>query len=123
MTRPSCSYHYTVLSLREIAAQRDRSRSTISRKPRHNAATRSGCFEYRATTAQWHADLRAKRPRVGKPAANDALRDYVRERFAGLVTAPDGMLTSGPSFPGLGGGTAVERTGAGPAHGARSRSR
>src|SRR2546429_3180107 len=45
-------------------------RSTISRELRRNAATRSGKLEYRATTAQWHADRRARRPKTAKLAAN-----------------------------------------------------
>jgi IS30 family transposase len=88
--------------VREIASQLGRSPSTISRELRRNAATRGGSFEYRATTAQWHADLRAKRPKVAKLAANDALRDYVQERLAGLVTAPDGTAIRGPAVPWVG---------------------
>jgi len=88
--------------VREIASQLGRSPSTISRELRRNAATRSGSFEYRATTAQWHADLRAKRPKVAKLAANDALRDYVQERLAGMVTAPDGTAIRGPAVPWVG---------------------
>lgn len=49
----------------EIARQLERAVSTISRELRRNAATRSGGLEYRATTAQWHADRSARRP---KPA-------------------------------------------------------
>src|SRR5437660_1707500 len=48
-------------SVREIARSIGRSPSTISRELRRNAATRSRGCEYRATTAQWHADRRAKR--------------------------------------------------------------
>ena len=88
--------------VREIASQLGRSPSTISRELRRNAATRGGSFEYRATTAQWHADLRAKRPKVAKLAANDALRDYVQERLAGMVTAPDGTAIRGPAVPWVG---------------------
>jgi IS30 family transposase len=36
---------------------------------RRNAATRGGRLDYRATTAQWHADRRAWRPKVAKLAA------------------------------------------------------
>jgi IS30 family transposase len=50
------------LGVREIATRLARSPSTISRELRRNAATRGGYAEYRATTAQWHADRRAKRP-------------------------------------------------------------
>ena len=88
--------------VREIATQLDRSPSTISRELRRNAATRGGSFEYRATTAQWHADLRAKRPKVAKLAAHDALRDYVQERLAGLVTASGGIVIRGPSVSWVG---------------------
>jgi IS30 family transposase len=88
--------------VRETASQLGRSPSTISRELRRNAATRSGSFEYLATTAQWHADRRAKRPKVAKLAANDALREYVQERLAGMVTAPDGMVIRGPAVPWVG---------------------
>jgi IS30 family transposase len=82
--------------VREIARRVGRSASTISRELRRNAATRGGLLEYRATTAQWHADRRARRSKVAKLAANDALRQYVQDRLAGVVTAPDGMMVPGP---------------------------
>ena len=85
--------------VREIASQLDRSPSTVSRELRRDAATRGGSFAYRATTAPWHAERRARRPKVAKLTANDALREYVEERLAGLVTAPDGTTISGPSVP------------------------
>lgn len=44
--------------VRAIARLLGRSASTISRELRRNAATRSGSFDYRAHTAQWHADRR-----------------------------------------------------------------
>ena len=34
-----------------------------------------GRLEYRATTAQWHADRRVRRPKPTKLATNDALRN------------------------------------------------
>lgn len=80
----------------EIASELGRSPSTISRELRRNAATHNGDLEYRATTAQWHADRRAKRPKVAKLAANDVLRYYVQERLAGMVTKPDGTALRGP---------------------------
>jgi IS30 family transposase len=82
--------------VREIASRLDRSPSTISRELRRNAATRSGGFEYRATTAQWHADLRAKRPKPAKLVVNTELRDYVQERLSGAVQRPDGVGVVGP---------------------------
>jgi IS30 family transposase len=79
-----------------IARQLGRAPSTISRELRRNAATRSGDFVYRATTAQWHADRRAKRPKIAKLAANDELRHYVQERLGGLIATPDGAVVVGP---------------------------
>jgi IS30 family transposase len=82
--------------VREIARRVGRSPSTISRELRRNAATRGGDLEYRATTAQWHADRRAKRPKVAKLAANDVLRQYVQDRLGGMIAAPDGAAVPGP---------------------------
>lgn len=83
-------------SVREIARRLGRSPSTISRELRRNAATRGGNLEYRATAAQWHADRRAKRPKVAKLVENDALREYVQDRLAGTITTPDGREVKGP---------------------------
>jgi hypothetical protein len=63
--------------VREIAKRIGRSPSTISHELIRNAATRSGYVEYRATTAQWHAERRAKRPKYAKLATNESLRKYV----------------------------------------------
>src|SRR5512135_2416890 len=82
--------------VREIARSLSRSPSTISRELRRNAATRSGGCEYRATTAQWHADRRAKRPKAAKLAVNEQLRDYVQDRLAGEVERPNGSTVAGP---------------------------
>ena len=60
--------HAQDCGVREIARRVSRSPSTISRELLRNAATRGGSFRYRATTAQWHADRRAKRPKVAKLA-------------------------------------------------------
>jgi IS30 family transposase len=81
--------------VREIARRLERSSSTISRELRRNAATRSGGFEYRASTAQWHAERKAKRPKVAKLAANQALRQYVQERLASTIVVGTGE-TVGP---------------------------
>ena len=48
--------------VREIARRLERAASTISRELRRNAATRRGGLDYRATTAQWHAERSARRP-------------------------------------------------------------
>jgi len=71
--------------MREVARRLGRSPSTISRELRRNAATRGGRLDYRATTAQWHADGRARRPKPAKLAVNDQLRRYVQDRLAGVV--------------------------------------
>jgi transposase, IS30 family len=83
--------------VREIARRVGRSPSTISRELRGNAATRSGGFEYRATTAQWHADRRAQRPKPAKLASNPWLREYVQQRLSGVIVAPGGAPVSGPA--------------------------
>jgi transposase, IS30 family len=88
--------------VREIARRLGRSPSTISRELRRNAATRSGGFVYRATTAQWHADLRARRPKPAKLAVNLELRAYVQERLAGVVQRPDGVAVRGPDVAWIG---------------------
>ena len=88
--------------VREIARQLGRSPSTISRELRRNAATRGGCMEYRATTAQWHADGRARRPKIAKLAANDPLRNYVQDRLAGVIATPDGTAVPGPDVRWIG---------------------
>ena len=88
--------------VREIARSLGRSPSTISRELRRNAATRGGTLEYRATTAQWHAERRAKRPKTAKLAANDDLRRYVQDRLAGEVERPDGSAVAGPEVRWIG---------------------
>ena len=82
---------------REIARQTNRSPSTISRELRRNAATRTDSSGYRAINAQWHADRRAKRPKVAKLAANEPLRAYVEDRLSGQIIRPDGTAVPGPT--------------------------
>jgi len=83
--------------VREIARQLKRSPSTISRELRRNAATRTDSSGYRASNAQWHANRRAKRPKVAKLAANEPLRAYVEDRLSGQITRPDGTAVPGPT--------------------------
>ncbi len=96
--------------VREIAEAIGRSPSTISRELRRNASTRSGGFEYRATTAQWHAERNAKRPKAAKLCMNDKLRVYVQARLSGTVTNSDGDPV-GPEVPwnGRGFGRGMDR--------------
>jgi IS30 family transposase len=88
--------HAQHAGVRAIAGRLGRSPSTVSRELRRNASTRSYAVEYRATTAQWHAERRASRPKVSKLAANEALREYVQDRLAGTITRPDGEPVPGP---------------------------
>ena len=85
--------------VREIAKQLGRAPSTISRELRRNAATRGGKLEYRASVAQWKADLVARRPKQAKLAGNARLREYVQDRLLGVIRAPDGTVLPGPRIP------------------------
>lgn len=82
--------------VREVARQLGRAASTISRELRRNAATRGGGLEYRATTAQWHAERAARRPKTAKLAANEKLHGYVQDRLSGLVATAEGRVLRGP---------------------------
>jgi len=82
--------------VRHISRTLNRAPSTISRELRRNAATRGGNLNYRATTAQWHAERSARRPKTAKLAVNAALRGYVQDRLAGLIARPDGATIEGP---------------------------
>ena len=88
--------------VREIARQLGRSPSTISRELGRNAATRGGGLEYRATTAQWHAEMRARRPKPAQLAVNPELRRYVQDRLSGAVQRPDGITVDGPQVKWIG---------------------
>jgi IS30 family transposase len=83
--------------VREVARQVGRSPLTISRELRRNAATRGGKLEYRASIAQWKAELMARRPKTAKLAAGERLREYVQERLSGQVRRPDGTAVPGPA--------------------------
>jgi IS30 family transposase len=83
--------------VRSIARELRRHPSTISRELRRNAATRCGKLEYRASVAQWKAELVAQRPKTAKLVANKRLHDYVQERLSGQVCRPDGTPVAGPA--------------------------
>jgi IS30 family transposase len=87
------------LGVREVARRLGRAASTISRELRRNAATRHGNLDYRATTAQWHAERAARRPKRAKLATNPVLRTYVQDRLAGAVVASGGAALLGPTVP------------------------
>jgi IS30 family transposase len=84
---------------REIGRRIGRDASTISRELRRNAATRATNPGYRATTAQWKAEIAAKRPKEAKLVTNPRLREYVQDRLAGNVRRPDGTIVPGPTPP------------------------
>ncbi|MBB4956566.1 transposase-like protein [Micromonospora polyrhachis] len=84
------------LGVRAIARRLGRDPSTISRELRRNAATRGGKLDYRASVAQWKAELLARRPKVAKLVTNERLREYVQERLSGKVRRPDGTAVPGP---------------------------
>ena len=83
--------------VRAIARRVGRSPSTISRELRRNVATRNGKLEYRASVAQWKAELMARRPKTAKLVADERLREYVQERLSGQVRRPDGTAVPGPA--------------------------
>ena len=85
--------------VREIARRLGRAGSTISRELRRNAATRGGDLAYQASTAQWHAERAARRPKPARLALNAALRTYVQDRLAGAVATPGGTAVAGPVVP------------------------
>ena len=108
--------------IRAIARHLGRAASTISREVRRNAATRSGGLRYRATTAQWHAERAARRPKVAKMTLNPALQTYVQDRLAGRVTAGEWRCHSWPSgVPGRGAVTAYGSIAGGLPHGVQNR--
>jgi IS30 family transposase len=57
---------------------------------------------YRASTAQWHADRRAERPKLAKLVVNPQLRRYVQDRLSGAVERPDGVAVEGPTVAWIG---------------------
>jgi IS30 family transposase len=69
---------------------------------RRNAGTRSGSLTYRASTAQWHADRRGRRPKPAKLATSPELRRYVQDRLSGAVQRPDGGVVAGPEVRWIG---------------------
>ena len=106
--------------VREIARRIGRAPSTISRELRRNAATRSGSLAYRASVAQWKAELMACRPKPAKLAVNATLREYVADRLAGMIRLADGSpvpRTSGTTVEGPQQGTS---TGPAVGHGVES---
>ena len=85
------------VGVREIARQTGRSPSTVSRERVRNAATRGGQLEYRASVAQWKAELAARRPKPAKLVTDPRLRCYVQDRLEGKMHDADGREIVGPA--------------------------
>ena len=85
--------------MRAIARAIGRDPGTISRELRRNAATRADNSGYRASVAQWKAEVAAKRPKTAKMVANTRLHNYVQERLSGQISRPDGAMVAGPKSP------------------------
>jgi IS30 family transposase len=90
--------HAQQVSAREIGRRLGRDSSTVSRELRRNASTRTYRLDYKASIAQWHAERRARRPKVAKLVANDRLREYVQDRLSSIVHTVDGEVV-GPAGP------------------------
>ena len=90
------------VGVREIARRLGRSPSTVSRELRRNASTRTYRLDYKASIAQWHAERRARRPKVAKLVTDDRLRQYVQDRLSGVVQGADGGVVGpvGPAWKG-----------------------
>lgn len=88
--------------VREIARRLGRDPATISRELRRGASTRNYDLDYKATIAQWHAERRARRPKVAKLVGNQRLCDYVQVRLSGDVRDADGnrIGPEGPAWKG-----------------------
>ena len=85
------------LGVRAMARQLQRDPGTISRELRRNATTRGGKREYRASVAQWKAQIAARRPKPAKFAITPRLQEYVQARLSGQLQRPDGRVVAGPA--------------------------
>lgn len=88
------------VSVSERSPGRSAERHPLSLVSCANATTRSGKLEYRASIAQWQAELAARRPKTAKLASNAQLHGYVQDRLAGLISRADGQLVAVPMSPG-----------------------
>src|SRR5215207_7246122 len=107
--------------VRQVARQLRRAASTISRELRRNAATRSGGLEYRATTAQWHAERAGRRPKRPSWRSTRHCGVTCRSGWPAWSSPRAGPRCPARSCPGRVAGTGAGRTDAGPEREARSR--
>ena len=110
------------VGVRQIACRLGRDPATISRELCRNAAARGGRLDYRASTAQWHADRRAGRRSWPSSPPTTRCASTCRTGSPAGSPRPTARRCQVPMFVGLGGVTGVARTGAGPGRGVRSRS-
>ena len=80
-----------------IAREIGRSPSTISRELRRNAATRGGKLEYRASVAQWKAELVAAAPRRPSSPPTSSCASTCRSAWPARSAARDGTAVAGPA--------------------------
>src|SRR5215217_3405400 len=106
--------------VREVARRLGRSPSTISRELRRNAATRGGRLDYRATTAQWHADVAHAGP--SRPGSPSTMSCAAMCRTGWLVWSKDPMASrwAVPTSGGSGGVGVAAGIAAGRGRGVRS---
>ena len=103
--------------VREIARQLGRAPLTISRELQRNAALRTGRPEYRASTAQTHADRHARDRSRSTRSCGATCRTGSPAKCSGPTVVPRVRRSAG-----VGGVTGRERIGAGHNPGVRSRS-
>jgi len=108
--------------VRERARRLGRAPSTISRELRRHAATRRGGLEYRATTAQWHAERAARRPKRRSSRQTRRCGPTCRSGWRAMSPPRAGPRFPGQPCPGRDAGTGRGRTVDGVWRGARSRS-
>ena len=84
------------VGVREIARLLGRRLSTVSRELTRNAATRCSRLEYRASVAQWKAELVAKRPKPEKLLTIPRLCHYVQDPLEGKVHGANVREIVGP---------------------------
>ncbi len=84
------------VSMREIARRIGRSPSTVSRELTRNVATRGGQLEYRASVAQWKAEMVARRPKPAKLVIHPQLRHDVQDRLEGKIRDVAGHEMAAP---------------------------
>lgn len=63
---------------------------------------RRAAAAWSASTAQWHAERSARRPKPAKLALNTTLRTYEEQRLAGVVMTPSGAAFLGSAVPWMG---------------------